>query len=121
MSFNFDINPDPTKTDVNGDTALHLACRAEADIDPNLVDMLLNPPPVVDGTDEPDSGIGVDYIDARGTEKKTALHHATQKKDKIVVKMLLDKKADVTILDCFLNSPIHLAASKGYAEYVVLH
>ena len=113
------INSDPKAKDEKGDTALHIACQAKPNINPNLVDILLNPPPVVGGRDEPDSGVGVDYIDAQDNEQKTALHYATQKKDEKVVEKLLAKKAEVDILDDGDNSPIHLAASAGSVTYVV--
>ncbi|WP_265029750.1 ankyrin repeat domain-containing protein [Wolbachia endosymbiont (group A) of Philonthus cognatus] len=57
-------------------------------------------------------------INTRSDDKKTPLHYAAQSGNEQVVKLLIEKKANVDTRDRVGNRPLHIAAKNGYLGIV---
>ncbi|WP_264723580.1 ankyrin repeat domain-containing protein [Wolbachia endosymbiont (group A) of Cheilosia soror] len=57
-------------------------------------------------------------INTRSDDKKTPLHYAAQSGNEQVVKLLIEKKANVDTRDRVDNRPLHIAAKNGYLGIV---
>ncbi|MGB2987453.1 MAG: ankyrin repeat domain-containing protein, partial [Phycisphaerae bacterium] len=48
----------------------------------------------------------------------TSLHHACNRRDEELVQLLLDAHADVTLRDCHLQTPFHIAVASGHMDII---
>ncbi|KRX10058.1 Protein kinase-like domain [Pseudocohnilembus persalinus] len=59
-------------------------------------------------------------INHKGFDDYTALHYACQEGNPNIVKILIDKKADLDAKTIFQRTPLHLAALRGYNQIIEL-
>lgn len=78
-----------------GNTPLHIACNPIYDTNSEIIKLLLKYPL---------------NINAKGTDDYMALHYAIGKGDNDIVKLLIDKGADVNSSDSYGNTPLMEAA-----------
>ena len=94
----------PESTDVDGNTALHHACRkGHLNVAKSLLCQLSEKDPLTRSA----------LINALGSEGQSALHFALEVPYQNVVMLLIQHKANVNARDASFRTPLHIAAGKG--------